>query len=105
MEEIGGKWWRVRGLGGIWKCCDPEVGGGRFSTTPMHSSASLFRKDRVVAGEQRWHVIGMAKDAVLVVVHVYRKANADDKEETIRMIRVREANKRERRIYIQQTDE
>ena len=36
---------------------------------------TIFRKDRVVAGEQRWHAIGMATGAVLLVVHVYRLEN------------------------------
>ena len=68
---------------------------------------TMFRKDRVVAGEQRWHAIGMAADALLLVVHVYRMENDNDndKEETIRIISAREANKRERRIYIQQAAE
>jgi len=63
---------------------------------------TIFRKDRVVAGEQRWHAIGMATSALLLVVHVYRQENEHDQEETIRIISAREANKRERRIYIQQ---
>ena len=66
---------------------------------------TMFRKDRVVAGEQRWHAIGMAADALLLVVHGYRMENDNDKEETIRIISAREANKRERRIYIQQAAE
>ena len=66
---------------------------------------TIFREDRVVAGEQRWHAIGMAADALLLVVHVYRMENDNDQEETIRIISAREANKRERRIYIQQTGE
>lgn len=66
---------------------------------------AIFRKDRVVAGEQRWHAIGMAMGALLLVVHVYRMENEYDEEETIRIISAREANKRERRIYIQQAAE
>jgi uncharacterized DUF497 family protein len=66
---------------------------------------AVFGKDRVVTGEQRWHAIGSAASAVLLVVHVYRMESEDDKEETIRIISAREANKRERRIYIQQTRE
>jgi len=66
---------------------------------------TIFRKDRVVAGEQRWHAIGMATGALLLVVHVYRMENEHDKEETIRIISAREANKRERRVYIQQAGE
>ena len=66
---------------------------------------TIFRKDRVVAGEQRWHAIGMATGALLLVVHAYRMENEHDKEETIRIISAREASKRERRIYIQQAAE
>ena len=62
----------------------------------------VFRKDRIVTGEQRWHAIGAAEGAVLLVVHVYRMENRNDEEESIRIISAREANKRERRIYIQQ---
>jgi uncharacterized DUF497 family protein len=62
----------------------------------------LIRKDRVVAGEQRWHAIGTTANAVLLVVHVYRKEMEDASEEVIRIISAREADKRERRIYIQQ---
>jgi uncharacterized protein len=66
---------------------------------------TIFRKDRIVAGEQRWHAIGMATGALLLVVHVYRLENEHDKEEIIRIISARQANKRERRIYIQQAAE
>jgi len=65
----------------------------------------IFRKDRIVAGEQRWHAIGRAAAALLLVVHVYRLENEHDKEESIRIISAREANKRERRVYIQQAAE
>jgi uncharacterized DUF497 family protein len=66
---------------------------------------AIFRKDRIVSGEQRWHAIGAAAGAVLLVVHVYRMENEHDKEETVRIISAREANKRERRVYIQQARE
>jgi uncharacterized DUF497 family protein len=65
----------------------------------------IFRKDRIVAGEQRWHAVGAASQAVLLVVHVYRMENENGEEETVRIISAREANKRERRIYIQQASE
>ena len=61
----------------------------------------VFRKDRIAEGEQRWHAIGAVQKAVLLVVHVYRKEE-ENGEEVIRIISAREANKRERRIYIQQ---
>jgi uncharacterized DUF497 family protein len=47
----------------------------------------------------------MATGAVLLLVHVYRMENENDQEEIIRIISAREANKRERRIYIQQAAE
>jgi len=62
--------------------------------------------DRIVDGEERWHAIGAVDRAVLLVVHVYRMENENDEEEdTIRIISAREANQRERRIYIQQAVE
>jgi len=66
---------------------------------------AVFRKDRIVAGEQRWHAIGMTAGAVLLVVHVYRTENANDQEETIHIISAREANQRECRIDFRQAGE
>ena len=66
---------------------------------------AVFRRDRIVAGEQRWHAIGAIEGAVLLVVHVYRMENENGKKETIRIISARQANKRERRIYVQKADE
>ena len=61
----------------------------------------LLRKDRVIDGEQRWHGIGAVRKAVLLVVHVYIEENPNG-EETIRIISAREADSRERRIYLEQ---
>ena len=66
---------------------------------------AMFRKDRIVAGEQRWLAIGAVQGALLLVVHVYRMEDENGEEETIRIISAREANQRERRIYVQQTAE
>jgi|SRR5271157_773825 len=66
---------------------------------------AIFRKDRIVAGEQRWHAIGAVEGAVLLVVHVYRMEDENGDEETIRIVSAREASKRERRVYVQQTAE
>jgi uncharacterized DUF497 family protein len=71
----------------------------------FHDPLAVFRKDRVAEGEQRWHAIGSASSAVLLVVHVYRRKAQNDEEEIIRIISAREANKRERRIYLEQTRE
>ena len=62
----------------------------------------LLRKDRIVDNEQRWHAIGFAEGAVLLVVHVYLEEGQYGEEETIRIISARAANRRERRIYLQQ---
>ena len=64
----------------------------------------ILRKDRVIDGEQRWHVIGVVRKAVLLVVHVYLEGKPNG-EETIRIISAREANPRERRIYLEQATE
>jgi uncharacterized DUF497 family protein len=60
--------------------------------------------DRIVDGEQRWHAIGAVSAALLLVVHVYREDDVNG-EEIIRIISAREADQRERRIYIQQAAE
>lgn len=58
----------------------------------------VLEEDRVDEyGEQRWHATGLANGVVLVVVHVYRKA--DDGKEIIRIISAREANSTECREY------
>lgn len=55
-------------------------------------------------GVQRWHAIGGIWRAVLLVVHVYLEEEPNG-EETIRIISAREANSRERRIYLEQATE
>jgi uncharacterized protein len=62
----------------------------------------MLRKDRAVDGEQRWHAIGTVRKAVLPVAHVYLEEN-ENGEEIIRIISAREADPRERRIYLEQT--
>ena len=62
----------------------------------------LLMHDRVIEGEQRWHAIGAVSAALLLVVHTYHEDDGNG-EEIIRIISAREANQRERRIYIQQT--
>ena len=61
----------------------------------------MIRKDRVIDGEQRWHGIGAVRKAVLLVVHVYLEENPNG-EEVIRIISAREADPRERRVYLEQ---
>ena len=50
------------------------------------------------------HAIGAVSAALLLVVHVYREDEVDG-EEIIRIISAREANQRERRIYVQHAAE
>jgi hypothetical protein len=82
-------------------------GGLAFETAALvfNDPLVIFRKDRIVEGEQRWHAIGSALDPVLLVVHVCRVEDTNDEEGSIRIISAREANKRERRIYFQQAGE
>jgi hypothetical protein len=63
----------------------------------------VLAKDRILEGEQRRHAMGAVSGALLLVVHTYQVE--DDGEEIIRIISAREANQRERRIYIQQAAE
>jgi uncharacterized DUF497 family protein len=63
----------------------------------------VLAKDRIVEGELRWHAIGEVSGAILLVVHTYQEE--DNGEEIIRIISAREANQRERRIYIPQAAE
>lgn len=64
----------------------------------------VLRQDRVVDGEQRWYAIGAVRKAVLFVVHVYRE-ECPNGEEIIRIISAREADPRERRIYLEQASD
>jgi uncharacterized protein len=82
-------------------------GGLGFASASLvfNDPCVIFRKDRIVEGEQRWHAIGAAEGAVLLVVHVVRTENVHGEAETIRIISAREANQRERRVYIQQAAE
>ena len=70
----------------------------------FHDPNVVLIEDRIVEGEQRWHAIGAVSAALLLVVHVYREEDRNG-EEIIRIISAREANQRERRIYIQQAAE
>jgi uncharacterized DUF497 family protein len=49
-------------------------GGIAFSSAALvfDDPGVVLRKDRIAAGEQRWHAIGAAEKALLLVVHVYR---------------------------------
>ena len=75
----------------------------RAAALIFEDSNVVFRKDRVIEGQQRWHAIGIDRKlgTVLLVVHTHREDNANC-EEIIRIISAREASQRERRIYFQQ---
>ena len=81
-----------------------------FAALVFEDERCLILTDRIDSktDEQRWHAIGRVQieagvGAVLLVVHVYREDYRG--EEIIRIISAREANKRERRIYLQKTSE
>lgn len=58
---------------------------------------ALTLHDRVVDGEERWHVIGRSADgAVLIVAHCVQLQAGD---ETIRIISARHAMRHERERY------
>jgi len=60
---------------------------------------ALSKLDRVEAGEERWHTLGMVEDVVLLLVtHTVRD---DHGEEIIRIISARKATAHERRHYEQ----
>ena len=78
-------------------------GGLAFETAALvfNDPQLILRKDCVLQGEQR----GMPSAPRIgrcFVVHVYRTGEDNDKQETIRIISAREANQRERRVYLQQ---
>jgi uncharacterized protein len=76
--------------------------GFKSAALVFNDPCAIFRKDRIVEGEQRWHAMGAAEGAVLLVVHVYRTVSDYGEEEIIRIVSAREANQRERRVYFQQ---
>lgn len=60
---------------------------------------TLSKLDRVEAGEERWHTLGMVEGIVLLLVtHTVRD---DHGEEVIRIISARKATAHERRHYEQ----
>jgi len=70
----------------------------------FNDASLVLIEDRIVEGEQRWHAIGAVSAALLLVVHVICEDKVDG-EEIIRIISAREANQRERRVYLQQAAE
>lgn len=59
--------------------------------------------DRVVDGEERWLTFGMTENSgVLIVAHTIREETGEGRE-IFRIISVRQATKRERRHYEEET--
>jgi uncharacterized DUF497 family protein len=58
----------------------------------------LVELNRIVYGEKRLHVIGMAGGSLLILFVAYTERNTDG-EKTIRLISARKAGKKERRRY------
>ncbi len=93
-----------------WDATKSRINRAKHNGLDFETAARVFNdphviliEDRIVEGEQRWHAIGAVSVAVLVVVHACREDLYG--EEIIRIISAREANQRERRIYIQQAPE
>jgi uncharacterized DUF497 family protein len=59
---------------------------------------AVILPDRVIEGEERWHLIGIIPaGSVLVVVHTIREQRRG--EEIIRIVSARKSTSRERRLY------
>jgi len=91
-----------------WDSKKDRINQAKHSGLDFETAARVFDDpnvvlmyDRVVGGEQRWHAIGAVSMALLLVVHVYREDDPNG-EEIIRIISAREADQRERRIYLRQ---
>jgi hypothetical protein len=94
-----------------WDAGKNRINQMKHSGLDFETAARVFNdpkiilvEDRVVEGEQRWHAIGAVSEALLLVVHTHHE-DKENGEEIIRIISAREANQRERRIYIQQAAE
>ena len=94
-----------------WDAAKSRINQSKYNGLEFETAARVFNdaslvliEDRIVEGEQRWHAIGAVSAALLLVVHVYREVEVNG-EEIIRIISAREANQRERRIYLQQAAE
>jgi uncharacterized DUF497 family protein len=94
-----------------WDTAKSRINQRKHNDLDFETAARVFNdanliliEDRIVEGERRWHAIGAVSAALVLVVHVYREDEVDG-EEIIRIISAREANQRERRIYLQQAAE
>ena len=58
---------------------------------------AISRPDRITAGEQRWHTLGLVGGIVIfLVVHTYYECGG---EEVFRIISARKATSHERKMY------
>ena len=63
---------------------------------------AFSRQDRIEEGEQRWQTLGVVDGLLLLLVaHTVRE---DDEGEVIRIISAREATRKEKLDYEQETD-
>lgn len=68
------------------------------ATLVFDDPLALSRQDRIVNGELRWKIIGMAGSCTLIVV-AYTERDETDGTEIIRIISARLAEPKERRDY------
>ena len=59
---------------------------------------ALNRRDRIEDGEQRWQILGVIEEGILLLLVVFVYRDAGDTER-IRIISARKATKRERKSY------
>jgi len=66
---------------------------------------ALTEQDRIEGGEQRWQTLGMVgSHCLLLVAHTFRDEDEGGHSiETIRIISAREADRKERRRYEEET--
>jgi uncharacterized DUF497 family protein len=57
---------------------------------------NMLISDRIVEGQVRWHMVGLAGPILLVVVHTYPDPGDDD---WVRIVSARRATAHERRRY------
>lgn len=69
------------------------------ASTVFDDPYAVFIEDRVVDGEQRWHVIGMSTGMlVLLVAHTLR-LDRNEASEIARIISARQTTRKEQKLY------
>lgn len=95
-------------MGFVWDPNKDQLNRKKHEGLDFETAKLVFEDPNVVlemdrieeSGEERWHAIGMVKEALLLVAHVYR--TSDNNEQVIRIFSARKANSRECRKYFQQ---